>query len=272
MKKVNLLSIDVSTGSYKEFVRHILETAEARISQYICVANVHMLVEAHNDLRFARIVSGAHIITPDGKPLAWALDMLYGLKQERVAGMDLLPDLLEQAVERQVPVYFYGGDEQLLSRTAEHMSAHYPGLIVSGYCSPPFRKLTAAEETEVVRDINASGCGLVFVILGCPKQEKWMASMKGRIQSVMVGVGGALPVMLGLQKRAPRWMQRSGLEWVFRLVQEPTRLFRRYAVTNSKFVLLLMRAYVRSRFIEKGAKNGTTLAPQKSPAQNPQQI
>lgn len=251
MEKVNLLSISVNTGSYTEFVSDILAKAGTKESNYTCVANVHTLVEAHNDTSFANVIRNASSTTPDGKPLAWALRMLYGIHQDRVAGMDLLPDLLRQSVQLKLPVYFYGGTELMLDQTRRYMRREYPGLVIAGCFSPPFRELTAPEEQFIINDINNSGTCLLFVILGCPKQEKWMASMQGRINAFMVGVGGALPVMIGTRKRAPRWMQNAGLEWSFRLLQEPNRLFKRYALTNSFFLYLLAREYIRLRLLRR---------------------
>lgn len=248
MKKVQLLGISITTGSYKEFVRNIIETACRRISDYTCLANVHMLIEAHNDGNFASIVSNANIITPDGMPLAWALEMLYGIKQDRVAGMDLFPDLLNEATAKKLPVYFYGGSLPLLEKTLDYLRSKYPDLPIAGSYSPPFRKLTAIEDENVVEQINGSGAQLVFVVLGCPKQEKWMAAMKGRINAAMVGIGGALPVLVGIHRRAPGWMQYAGLEWMYRLTQEPMRLFRRYSVTNSLFLYILLKEYIRVKF------------------------
>lgn len=248
MKKIDLLSIAVHTGTYQEFMQQILTGAPAHSSRYACVANVHMLVEAHQDAAFASIVQKAGVITPDGKPLAWALRLLYGVRQERVAGMDLLPDLLSEAARQNIPVYFYGGSEAMLHDTEAYLHKHYPFLDIAGMHSPPFRALTNDEDEKVVAQINDSGAQLVFVVLGCPKQEKWMASMEGRVQATMIGVGGALPVLIGTQKRAPAWMQRAGLEWVYRLGQEPKRLLKRYAVTNTIFLFLLGKAYVRRLF------------------------
>lgn len=253
MEKVNLLSISVSTGSYDEFIGSILKSANAKESQYACVANVHMMMEAHRDTAFSNVVSNAGLITPDGKPLSWALRLLYGIKQDRVAGMDLLPDLLKKAAAQKTSVFFYGGSQVLLNKTKVFLQTNYPDLPVVGLYSPPFRELTKEEEHKVVELINNSGAGLVFVVLGCPKQEKWMAAMKGRINALMIGVGGALPVMIGEQKRAPYWMQKAGLEWVFRLAQEPARLFKRYAVTNSLFIYILLKEYLRLKFHKKAA-------------------
>lgn len=248
MKKLNLLSLSVSTGSYKDITGSILDLAQNRTSSYTCVANVHMLVEAHLDKNFASVVNNADVITPDGKPITWGLRLMHHQLQDRVAGMDLLPSLLEGACERKVPVFFLGGTERMLERTKIFAADKCPDLEIAGTFSPPFRTLTDDEIEEIVQKINASGAGLVLVAMGCPKQERWMASMKGRIQASMVGIGGALPVMIGQQKRAPLWMQKVGMEWAFRLGQEPRRLFKRYAVTNSIFVWLMTKEYVSNRF------------------------
>ncbi len=210
-----------------------------------------MMIEAQFDKSFANIVNNADIVTPDGKPLCWALKLLYGIRQERIAGMDLLPVLLKIAKEENISVYFYGGTQEILSHTGLFISRYYPSLKVAGMYSPPFRKSTIREDEDIIEEINNSGAGLVFVVLGCPKQEKWMAAMKGRINAMMIGIGGALPVIIGMQKRAPHWMQKSGLEWLFRLMQEPRRLFKRYLVTNSIFLYLLLKEFIKIKLIKK---------------------
>lgn len=247
MQKLKVISIDISTGTYASFIDNIIKLAASNTSSYVCVANVHMLVEAHKATSFADVVNQADITTPDGQPITWALRLLHGVKQDRVAGMDLLPDLLKRAQADSVPVFFYGGSQKMLDETNRYIKIHYPRLINAGYYSPPFRELSDTELSEISELINKSGAKLVFVILGCPKQEKWMASMKRRISATMIGIGGALPVMIGMQKRAPEWMQKAGLEWFYRLLQEPGRLFRRYAVTNSIFIVLLIKAWIRSK-------------------------
>jgi N-acetylglucosaminyldiphosphoundecaprenol N-acetyl-beta-D-mannosaminyltransferase len=246
LMKQSLLGINVSLQSYHGFVKELIELAKAKKSSYTCVANVHMLIEAKKDSDFAHIVNSAELCTPDGMPLVWALKALYGIRQERASGMDLLPDLLKEAEAEKIPVYFYGGTLEMISKSEEYIKNNFPELIVAGLFSPPFRPLSPAEEQETVVSINQSGAQLIFVSLGCPKQEKWMAAMQGRILAPMIGVGGALPVMVGLQKRAPVWAQNSGLEWVYRLFQEPRRLFKRYAITNTTFLWLLLKAKIRN--------------------------
>jgi N-acetylglucosaminyldiphosphoundecaprenol N-acetyl-beta-D-mannosaminyltransferase len=246
MKKHPIISIDLSLGLYTDFIDEIIRLANKdERSEYICVASVHMMVETYKSKEFAKIVNNSIITTSDGLPLTWGLRWLYGIRQERVAGMDLLPDLLQAASQYQMPVFFYGTTEDVLSKTKAHVAQHYRCIPYTGVHSPPFRPLTPEEEKEVVHAINTSGAKIVFVALGCPKQEKWMASMKGKINSVMVGIGAALPVLVGAQKRAPRWIQKSGLEWLFRLFQEPKRLFKRYLITNSIYIYLLIKAKLK---------------------------
>ena len=251
IEKVSLLGMSLNTGTYNDFVNEITEHADEKISEYTCLMNVHMLIEAYSDYNFAKVINNATIITPDGKPLGWALRFLYGIKQERASGMDLLPDLLYNASVNNLSVYFYGGSEQLLAETSKYLKQNYPDLKMAGSYSPPFSKVfLKQEEEDRIAIINNSGAQLVFVVLGCPKQEKWMASMKGRINAMMVGIGGALPVMIGLQRRAPGWMQKAGLEWMFRFLQEPVRLFRRYSFTNSLFLYLLVKEYLWLKFFK----------------------
>jgi len=154
--------------------------------------------------------------------------------------MDLLPDLLSEAEKTNLRCYVYGGSEEMLAISEAYIQERYPNL-QCGFHSPPFRPMTAEEEQADCDRINNFGAHLVFVALGCPKQEKWMAKMKGRIHACMLGIGGALPVMIGMQDRAPDWMQKASLEWLYRLGQEPKRLFRRYAYTNTKFLYLLTK-------------------------------
>ncbi len=241
MQSKKLLSININLGTYSSFINNLIDKAKTRQSYYTCVANVHMVVEAYQKPFYADIVNRATLVTPDGLPLTWALNILYGINQERVAGMDLLPDLLTAAEKQDLPVAFYGGTEALLEKTRKHLKIKYPGLRVSKLYSPPFRLLTPEEESAVVQMMNDSEASIIFVVLGCPKQEKWMASMEGKIHALMIGIGGALPVFAGLQKRAPVWMQQIGLEWLHRLKQEPRRLFKRYAHTNILFIYLVLK-------------------------------
>jgi len=240
-----LLGSRVSTISFDETVQSISNWALARESRYVCVANVHMLIEAHDDPQFASVLVQADLVTPDGMPLVLALRLLHGIRQERVAGMDLMPVLIAEATLRSIPVFFYGSTADVLERVTGRAKAEHPALSVAGSYAPPFRQLSTEEDEADISRINNSDAGVVFVALGCPKQERWMARNKGKINAVMIGVGGAFPVYAGVQARAPRWMQQCSLEWLYRLSQEPRRLFVRYLVTNTKFMLFLFRDIVQ---------------------------
>lgn len=245
MQDDQLIDFKITLGAYDEFIAHILDTSHFGKSAYICVANVHMFIEAQKDKGFREVVKEADIVTPDGKPLCWALRLLNGVNQERVAGMDLFPALIKAASRENKRVYFYGGTGEMMEKLTDLLKTEFPSLTTSGTYSPPFRQLTAEETTEVVYHINSCSPDLVFVALGCPKQEKWMHAMKGQINATMIGVGGALPVYAGLQTRAPQWMQNNGLEWLYRLLQEPRRLFKRYATTNSRFILIVFKVFLK---------------------------
>jgi N-acetylglucosaminyldiphosphoundecaprenol N-acetyl-beta-D-mannosaminyltransferase len=249
MDRKSIINFPITTGNYSSFVTQIVTLANQKESANVCVANVHMFIEAYKDETFKDIINDATMVTPDGKPLTWVLNYVYGIRQDRVAGMDLLPDLLQQMMLKKLPAFFYGGTPALLEKTEHYLRYAFPDLPIAGMYSPPFRPATPEEEEKLVQKINNSGATVVFVILGCPKQEKWMASMKGRINAVMIGVGGALPVMVGMQKRAPAWLQNVGLEWLFRLLQEPRRLFRRYVVTNSFFIFLFFRKIFKKQVL-----------------------
>lgn len=249
--KHRIISLDLSLGSYRDFVNEITDIAKKRKSSYVCVANIHMTIEAWLQSKFAGVVNAADIVTPDGMPLIPSLKLLYGLDQERVSGMDLLPDLIAEAEKKKLSIFFYGSTSDVLNKISARIKREHPALSIAGAYSPPFRDLSEDEEGEIVERINNSGANIVMVALGCPKQEFWMARHKGKINAVMIGLGGAFPVYAGVQKRAPVWMQKSSLEWLFRLCQEPRRLFKRYFVTNTLFIILLLRELIRIRLLGK---------------------
>jgi len=212
-----------------------------------------MFVEAYRDKGFCNVIHDADIITPDGMPLTWGMRLLYGIQQDRVAGSDILPDLLQQCEASGLSVFFYGGSKKLLDGTSDFLKNKYPDLKVAGLYSPPFRELSENETQDAISAINDSNANIVMVVLGCPKQEKWMHAMKGKINSIMIGIGGALPLLIGAQKRAPKWMQDYGLEWLFRLSIEPRRLFKRYAITNPYFIFIVFREFLRIKLLKKTA-------------------
>ncbi|MFD1144942.1 WecB/TagA/CpsF family glycosyltransferase [Larkinella insperata] len=245
-KRATVISLNLSLGNYQQFQEEIITAAKARQAGSVCFANVHMTIEAKFNSGIAEAVNGADWVLCDGVPLLWSLQWLYGVKQNRATGLDMLPDLLQTAEKTGVSVFFYGSTPEILQQTTDVCRVKHPKLSIAGTLSPPFRPLTPEEDEQVIKQITKSGAGLVFVSLGCPKQEMWMAKMRGRIPAVLLGIGGALPVLAGDVKRSPEWMQRAGLEWLFRFVMEPRRLFKRYAVTNSLYTWYLVRQLVRS--------------------------
>ena len=217
----------------------------ARESRYVCICNVHSVVLGSRDAAFQQVLNQADLSTPDGAPVAWMMRRLGHPGQKRITGPDLMWRYCEQAQGSDQRIFLYGGSVQTLSALRSRLSELYPGLQISGAISPPFRPLSESEKDDVVAQINESNTNVVFVGLGCPKQEWWMAEHRGRINAVMIGVGAAFDFHAGVIRRAPLWMQQTGLEWLHRLGAEPRRLWRRYLVTNSLFVLAAVRQLLR---------------------------
>jgi N-acetylglucosaminyldiphosphoundecaprenol N-acetyl-beta-D-mannosaminyltransferase len=236
-----ILGTRVDATSYADASARILQWARASESRYVCACNVHMVMEAHDVEDFQRVVNAADLVTPDGVPLVWALRRL-GLKdQTRVYGPDLTLSVCQAAAEAGIPVGLYGGTQEILDALQKSYRARFPRLEIGYAYSPPFRPLTRDEDEAVVQAINASGTRILFVGLGCPKQEQWVAGHRNRVQAVMLAVGAAFDFHSGRVKQAPLWMRRSGLEWVFRLFMDPRRLWRRYFKNNPRFLWLVMR-------------------------------
>ncbi|WP_270807978.1 WecB/TagA/CpsF family glycosyltransferase [Aeromonas sp. QDB25] len=242
-----VLAASIDVLSWKTALERISTWAQNHESRYICITNVHSVVTATQEPAFGEIVQGADMVTPDGAPVAWMLRKLGHANQERINGPDLMWKYCALAAERGESIYLYGGTPETLSILQGVLANSFPELKVAGAYSPPFRPLTQAEDEEIISRINASGAGSVWVSLGCPKQEKWMADHRGKINAVMVGVGAAFDYHAGTIKRAPLWMQHAGLEWLHRLCSEPRRLWRRYFVTNSLFILLAGRQLLARR-------------------------
>ncbi len=219
-------------------VETIAGWAEARESRTVCLCNVHSVVTARGDAALAKAIVGADLALPDGAPVAWLMRRLGRTGQRRVTGPDLMRTYFGVAARRCQPVYLYGSSEATLLALQEAIRREHPQLVVAGAWSPPFRTLTQDEDDEVVARINNSGAVSVWVALGCPRQEAWIAAHRGRIRAVLVGVGAAFDFHAGTIRRAPPWMQRIGLEWLHRMASEPKRLWKRYLVTNSIFVVL----------------------------------
>lgn len=232
----NVLGAQIDALSWDAAMVRLLGWARARASRYVTICNVHVVVSASRDADYREIINGSDMATPDGAPVAWMLRRQGFAGQPRISGPDLMWALCERAAAENLPVYCYGSSEATLALLERRMRQAFPELRITME-SPPFRALTPEEDAAAVERIDASGAGIVFVGLGCPKQERWMAEHRGRVNAVMIGVGAAFDFHAGTVRRAPAWMRDNGLEWLHRLLSEPRRLWKRYLVTNTLFIL-----------------------------------
>jgi N-acetylglucosaminyldiphosphoundecaprenol N-acetyl-beta-D-mannosaminyltransferase len=239
-----ILRMRVDATSYADATRRILYWAGNEESRYVCVANVHMAMEVYDSQAFAQVVNQADLVTPDGMPLVWALRWFGVRDAERVYGPTLMLHVCEVAAKNYIPIGLYGGTEDSLTDFVTFLKSRYPAIEIACQIAPPFRELTNAEEVTYRQQIIDSGAQILFVGIGCPKQEYWMASQLGHIPAVMLGVGAAFDFHSGRIKQAPGWMQSKGLEWLFRLSQEPGRLWKRYLYHNPRFIVFLGRQWL----------------------------
>ena len=235
-KTGKVLGANIDALSWEDAMARLLGWAHARESRYVTICNVHVVVSASRDAAYRDIINGSDMATPDGAPVAWMLRRQGFAGQPRISGPDLMWALCERAANEYLPVYCYGSTEATLALLERRLLAAFPKLRIRME-SPPFHALTPAEDAAAVDRINTSGAGIVFVGLGCPKQERWMAEHRGQVDAVMIGVGAAFDFHAGTVRRAPAWMRDNGLEWLHRLLSEPGRLWKRYLVTNTLFIV-----------------------------------
>jgi N-acetylglucosaminyldiphosphoundecaprenol N-acetyl-beta-D-mannosaminyltransferase len=236
-QRVNILGVGVSAVTLEQALHRIQCWIVTDDRQYVCVTGVHGVMESQREERLRRVHNTAGMVTPDGMPLVWLSRMKGFRPAERVYGPDLMLACCERFLVLGYRHFFYGAGQGVPDRLAERLRMRFPGLNVVGCLSPPFRGISQEEDTEIVARINACQPDIVWVGLSTPKQERWMAEHIGRLTArVLIGVGAAFDFHAGLKRQAPRWMQRSGLEWVFRLGSEPHRLWRRYFINNPLFV------------------------------------
>lgn len=239
----SVLGIRVDATSYRDACDRIQTWVEQQTWGYVVAANVHVVMTAYWSAPYRAVLRQAVLVTPDGMPLVWALRLL-GLKhQARVYGPDLMAHWCQRSAQLNWPVYLYGGTPEMLERLQETLPQQFPGLSIVGTHSPPFRSLSPAEEALDVETINESGAKVVLVALGCPKQEFWMARQQGNLHAIAIGVGAAFSFYSHQVSQAPRWMMDCGLEWLYRLSQEPGRLWQRYLIHNPAFVVLFAGQY-----------------------------
>ena len=237
VERSNILGVGVSAINMTIALANIEAWIAARQRRYVCITTVHNVMESQRDPALRRIHNAAGMVTPDGMPLVWLLWAGGHRSADRVYGPDLMLALLGRSVDRGYRHFLYGSSEATLARLKANLHARFPGLDIVGAYSPPFRPLTADEDAAVVEMINAARPDVVWVGLGAPKQERWMAEHRDQLQApVLIGVGAAFDFHAGAVRQAPRFIQRSGVEWLFRLAMEPRRLWRRYLRDNPAFL------------------------------------
>lgn len=239
-----IFNTNVHLGSLNTFITTVFNDFIPRGSSYVCFANVHSLMLAYKNPDFNKILNNSDWVAPDGRALTIYLKLFEHINQERIAGMDAFPQLIKKANELESSVYFYGSTIENLNRIKTKILSDYPKIRITGMYSPPFRSISDEEQYEINKKINDANPDLVFVSLGCPKQEIWMASQKHNINACMLGVGQAFKTFSGEEKRLPpllrnfKWLP---LEWIYRLYLEPKRLWKRFFWSNSLFLSLVLK-------------------------------
>lgn len=238
MNFCNILGLNVAVTNMDKTLSYIEENLDKLRGKYICITNVHTTVMAYEDDNYKKIQNNSALILPDGNPLS-SLSRKKGFKEaERVTGPDLMHEIFKISEEKGYRHYFYGSTEDTLSELNIKLKEKYPKLNISAMYSPPFKSNVSLESEDKIKEINSSDPDFIWIGLGAPKQEIWMNLHKDKLNGVMIGVGAGFDYLADKIKRAPEWMQKSSLEWFYRLMQEPRRLFKRYLTTNVKFIYL----------------------------------
>jgi len=238
-KGANVLGSHIDASSWEDTISKICSWALKHESRYVALCNVHSVVTALLDNNHRSNLNAADMATPDGMPIAWSMRKMGFPTQQRINGPDLMWCYCDKAEKTGQKIFFYGSTNNVLTILKERLRTSFPELQIAGMYSPPFRELTATENAEVVERLNNSGANVIFIGLGCPRQERWMFEQRGKVNAVMIGVGAAFNYHAGTTKRAPKWMQNAGLEWLHRLASDPRRLWKRYFVTNSIFIFTI---------------------------------
>lgn len=247
--RIRILNMATDVTTLEQVTECIMAARNCGEKGYVCLSNVHMCMEVFDSAEFEEVVNAADFVLPDGLPIAWAQRLITRGNSSQVRGQDLTNRLCDLSASSGMKIGLYGGaSPSVLQKVIRVLEAQYPGIqIAYSYC-PPFRPLTPDEDAAVIRELNAAEVDFLFVGIGCPKQERWMAEHKHSIDAYMFGVGAAFDFISGSKKHAPKWMQRAGLEWAFRLGSEPSRLWRRYLQQNPRFLFYLGRqAFFQNR-------------------------
>jgi N-acetylglucosaminyldiphosphoundecaprenol N-acetyl-beta-D-mannosaminyltransferase len=239
LPRVNVVGLRANVcGSIEKVVERTAEMARLGTGDYVCFSTVHMAMESYDDREFAKIVNGADFIVTDGMPLVWMQKLQGAQEAARVRANDLMMSLCEYAEKNNLKIGFYGGKSEVIEAIRARAAKDFPNLQIVYAFSPPFRVLTEEEDREITDEINGAGAQILFVGLGCPKQERWMAAHSRKIKAVMLGVGASFDFYAGNVSESPAWLGNIGLEWLYRLSREPRRLWRRYLILNPRFMTL----------------------------------
>lgn len=251
-----ILGVNIAITNMQDTVKLIVEQIDELKGEFICLSNVHTTVMSQKDEEYRKIQNSAFLALPDGSPLS-LVQRLRGYRMaEQVAGPDLMPALWKATEKTEISHYFYGSTPETIEALEKKLRKDYPELKIAGMEAPPFRPLTEEEDAQAIQRINESGAAIVWVGLGAPKQEKWMYEHRGKINALMLGVGAGFDFHAGTVKRAPAWMRNHYLEWLYRLIQDPKRLWKRYVQTNGKFLLLSVKdAFVWKKYVDESRKN-----------------
>lgn len=251
-----ILGVNIAITNMQDTVKLIVEQIDKLQGNFICLSNVHTTVMSQKDEEYRNIQNSAFLALPDGSPLS-LVQRLRGYRMaEQVAGPDLMTELWKATENTEISHYFYGSTPETIEALEKNLKKEYPGIKIAGMEAPPFRPLTEVEDAEAVARINQSGAAIVWVGLGAPKQEKWMYEHRGKVNALMLGVGAGFDFHAGTVKRAPAWMRKHYLEWLYRLIQDPKRLWKRYVQTNGKFLLISVKdAFVWKKYVDEGRKN-----------------
>lgn len=248
-RRYSVFGLHYSVTNYQEASDVIISHATSRNSFTVAALPVHGLIESYRYKKYNKVANNIDMVVPDGYPIIWSLNIMYNLSlKERVCGADLTLHVLRKASELQLKVFLYGSYENTIRRFSEFINRNYPGVIVCGVHPDRFREATEEEDEKDIEMINGSGAHIVLVGRGCPRQEYWIESHKDKIHAAMMAIGGAFDWHAKTVKRAPKWIQRMALEWLFRLLVEPRRLWKRYFITNSLYLYLMGNYLVRKLF------------------------
>jgi len=246
--RYNVLGVGIDAVDYDAAVQRVVDAASERRPLGVSALAVHGVMTGVADPEHRYRLNHLELVVPDGQPVRWALRLLHGRRlPERVYGPNLTLALCQRLAERGLPVYFYGSREEVLARLTANLSRQFPGLVIAGTRPSRFRCLTPAERDETVATICQSGAAVTFVGLGCPRQEVWAYEFRQALGMPVIAVGAAFDFHAGTLAQAPEWMQRRGLEWLYRLAREPRRLWRRYLLLNPAYLSLLALQWLRIR-------------------------